>query len=172
MYFDLATWHLINTVYIPQRVAELARMRDFYGDTRLHDRLMRVVTQRLGHALAALAEQAKIDVADGGSTRLALEAIEAGLAVTLSQGQAIGAIDNDLERVVAAARATLRQAGLTDAAVAVLYLTGGSTGLSPLAQRLAAVCPGAQLVRGDRFASVAQGLGLHAQRLFAPREPA
>ena len=172
VYFDLATWHLINTVYIPQRVAELARMRDFYGDTRLHDRLMRVVTQRLGHALAALAEQAKIDVADGGSTRLALEAIEAGLAVTLSQGQAIGAIDNDLERVVAAARATLRQAGLTDAAVAVLYLTGGSTGLSPLAQRLAAVCPGAQLVRGDRFASVAQGLGLHAQRLFAPREPA
>ena len=168
VYFDLATWHLINTVYVPQRVLELARMRVFYGDTRLHDRLMRVVTQRLGHALAALAEQAKIDIADGGRTRLALDAIEPGLAVTLTQSQAIGAINADLERVVAAARETLRQAGLTDGAVDVLYLTGGSTGLSPLAQRLAAVCPGAQVVRGDRFASVAQGLGLHAQRLFAP----
>ena len=167
VYFDLATWHLINTVYIPQRVAELARMRDFYADARLHERLMRVVTRRLGHALAALAEQAKIDVADGGSTRLALDAIEAGLEVALSQGQAIDAIDNDLARVVAAARETLRQAGSTHDAVDALYLTGGSTGLSPLAQRLAAVCPGAKLVRGDRFASVAQGLGLHAQRLFA-----
>ena len=167
VYFDLATWHLINTVYIPQRVAELARMRDFYADTRLHERLMRVVTQRLGHALAALAEQAKIDVADGGSTRLALDAIEAGLEVTLTQSQAIDAIDNDLARVVAAARETLRQAGSTHDAVDALYLTGGSTGLSPLAQHLSKVCPGAQVVRGDRFASVAQGLGLHAQRLFA-----
>ena len=126
-------------------------MRDFYGDTRLHERLMRVLTLRLGHALAALAEQAKIDIADGGATRLALDAIEA-----------------DLARVAAAAHETLRQAGLAPDAVDALYLTGGSTGLTPLTQRLAALCPAAQLIRGDRFASVAQGPGLHAQRLFAP----
>ena len=73
-----------------------------------------------------------------------------------------------MQRIVAAARETLRQAGLAGRGIDVLYLTGGSTGLTPLAQALAAVCPSAQLVRGDRFASVAQGLGLHAQRLFAP----
>ncbi len=171
VYFDLATWHLINTVYTPQRSAELARMRVFYGDARLHRRLMRVVTQRLGHALAALAEQAKIDVADsadGGQTRVPLEAIEAGLGVTLTQQAAVSAIDVDLQRIVSAARETLRLAGLDAAAVDVLYLTGGSTGLGSLVQGLAAVCPAAQVVRGDRFASVAQGLGLHAQRLFAP----
>ena len=169
VYFDLATWHLINTVYIPQRVAELARMRDFYGDPRRHARLMRVVTERLGHALAALAEQAKIEVAEGGQTRLALTAIEAGLEVTLTQAEAVAAIEADVARVEAAARETLRQAGVAADAVGLLYLTGGSTGLSALVQRLAAVCPRAPVVRGDRFASVAQGLGLHAQRLFAPR---
>ena len=171
VYFDLATWHVINTVYAPQRVAELARMRSFYADARLHERLMRVVTQRLGHALAGLAEQAKIDVADiadGGQAHLPLEAIEAGLAVSLTQAQAIAAIEADLQRIVAAAHETLRQAGLAGSGIDVLYLTGGSTGLTPLAQALAAVSPSAQLVRGDRFASVAQGLGLHAQRLFAP----
>jgi hypothetical chaperone protein len=171
VYFDLATWHLINTVYAPQRVAELARMRNFYGDPRLHARLMRVVNRRLGHALAALAEQAKIDVADiadGGHTQVPLEAIEAGLLVTLTQGQAIAAIEADVQRIVAAAHETLRQAGLAAGGIDVLYLTGGSTGLAPLAQALAAVCPRARVVRGDRFASVAQGLGLHAQRLFAP----
>jgi hypothetical chaperone protein len=168
VYFDLATWHLINTVYLPQRLAELAGMRGFYGDTRLHDRLMTVAEQRLGHALAAQAEQAKIDVAVDGQTSLALDAVEAGLAATVTHEQAMGAIAVDLERVVAAARETLRQAGLASEAVNVLYLTGGSTGLSPLAQHLAAVCPSALVVRGDRFASVAQGLGLHAQRCFAP----
>jgi hypothetical chaperone protein len=82
--------------------------------------------------------------------------------------QAIAAIEADMQRIVAAALETLRQAGLASGGIDVLYLTGGSTGLTPLAQTLAAVCPSAQLVRGDRFASVAQGLGLHAQRLFAP----
>jgi hypothetical chaperone protein len=168
VYFDLATWHLINTVYTPQRVSELTNMRAFYAQAHLHQRLMTVVTQRLGHALAARAEQAKIEVADGDPTRVALDAIEPGLSVALTHELAMSAVGVDLERIAMAARETLRQAGLANEAVDVLYLTGGSTGLSPLAQRLAAVCPSARVVRGDRFASVVQGLGLHAQRLFAP----
>ena len=35
-----------------------------------------------------------------------------------------------------------------------------------LLQRIAACFPAAQAVRGDRYASVAQGLGLHARALF------
>jgi hypothetical chaperone protein len=50
--------------------------------------------------------------------------------------------------------------------VAAVYLTGGSTGLLPLAERIAAPFTAARVVRGDRLASVAQGLGLHAQRVF------
>jgi hypothetical chaperone protein len=165
-YFDLATWHLINTVYTPQRAGELARMRSFYADLRLHARLMHVVEHRLGHALAARAEQAKIDVADGASAQVGLDMIEAGLAVTLTQPQAVDAIEADTARIEAAAREALRAAGMAARDVGALYLTGGSTGWTPLAQRLAAICPHSQVVRGDRFASVAQGLGLHAQRLF------
>jgi hypothetical chaperone protein len=144
-------------------------MRTFYGDVRLHGRLMTVLKQRLGHALAARVERTKIEVAEGGPSRVALDAVEPGLAATVTHDLALGAIAVDLERIVAAARETLRQAGVASDAVSVLYLTGGSTGLPPLVQRLAAVCPGAQVIRGDRFASVAQGLGLHAQRCFAGR---
>ncbi|HOB96941.1 MAG TPA: heat-shock protein, partial [Aquabacterium sp.] len=46
-----------------------------------------------------------------------------------------------------------------------LYFTGGSTGFKPLADRIAGRFPRAAAVRGDKFASVAQGLGLHARRL-------
>jgi len=41
-----------------------------------------------------------------------------------------------------------------------------STGLKPLAERIAARFPVARVMRGDRFASVAQGLGVHARRVF------
>ena len=166
VYFDLATWHLINTVYSPQRVAELRQMRGFYSDARQHSRLMVVVDERLGHELVARAEQAKIDVSEGGATRIDLSHVEHRLAVPLDEATALGAIAGDIERIVDAARFTVAQAGLKAEQIDALYFTGGSTGLRLLAQKIAAAFPAARAVRGDRFASVATGLALHAQRLF------
>jgi hypothetical chaperone protein len=168
VYFDLATWHLINTVYSPGRVAELRGMRGFYAEARHHERLMVVVDERLGHELMARAEQAKIDVAGGGSTTIDLSHTERGLCAALSEQAAAQAIDADIERIVGAARAAVAQAGLVPAQIDALYFTGGSTGLRLLADRIGAAFPSAQVVRGDRFASVVTGLGLHAQRRFAP----
>jgi hypothetical chaperone protein len=166
VYFDLATWHLINTVYSPQRVAELRQMRGFYADPAHHRRLMTVVTERLGHELAARAEQAKIDVAEGGDARIDLGHVESRLAASLTERQAVDAIDADIARIVDAARATVRLAGLAPDRIGALYFTGGSTGLRLLAQRIGAAFPSARAVRGDRFASVATGLGLHAARRY------
>jgi hypothetical chaperone protein len=169
VYFDLATWHLINTVYSPQRVAELRGMRSFYADPVQHRRLLTVVGEHLGHDLVARAEGAKIALAAGGTTTIALDHVEPGLAVALAEADTLRALDADLDRIVAAARATVAQAGLAAGAVDALYLTGGSTGLDILSQRLHRAFSGARLVRGDRFASVATGLALFAQRRFAGR---
>jgi hypothetical chaperone protein len=84
----------------------------------------------------------------------------------MDESQALAAVDADLERIAAAADDTLTQAGLAREQVDALYFTGGSTGLKPLAERIAARFPAARRVRGDRFASVAQGLGVHARRVF------
>jgi hypothetical chaperone protein len=137
-----------------------------YAELPLHARLMTVLRSRLGHALVAQAEAAKIAVAEGGDTTLNLAAIDAGLQVGLSARQAIDALDADLQRIVDAADETLRQASVAREQVDALFFTGGSTGLASLAQRIAARFPAAEVVRGDRFASVAQGLGVHALRLF------
>ncbi|MCA6218268.1 Hsp70 family protein [Ideonella sp. B7] len=166
VYFDLATWHLINAVYALPRVLELRGMRSFYADARLHQRLMAIVDRRLGHALLSKAEAAKIAVAEGREAAIALDAVEAGLQSVLGEGQALEAIEVDLERIVQTGLETVRLAGVRPDQIDAVYLTGGSTGLAPLAQRIAAPYPNARTVRGDRLASVAQGLGLHAQRVF------
>lgn len=167
VYFDLATWHLINTVYTPNRVAELRRMRDFYADAAQHRRLMRAVDERLGHALTGRAEAAKIAVAEhGGRVPIALDDIEPGLGASLDDAGAMQALDADLQRIADAAVETARRAGVAPQGVDVLYFTGGSTGLAPLVARIAAAFPQARAVHGDRFASVAQGLGEHARRLW------
>lgn len=166
VYFDLATWHLINTVYSPGRTHELRQMKSFYGNPLHHKRLMTVVEERLGHELAGRAESAKIAVSGGGDTLIDLSAVEIGLTVELGETVAIEALNADLGRIVAAGRETVAQAGLRPGQIDALYFTGGSTGLRLLAERIAADYPAAELARGDRFASVATGLGLHAARLF------
>jgi hypothetical chaperone protein len=166
IYFDLATWHLINTVYTPSRVAEFRRMRDWFADPAHHRRLMTVLDERLGHALAGAAEQAKIDVALEGRATIDLDSVERGLQFDLGGERAAAAIEADLQRIADAALTTVRLAGVMPDSVDVLYFTGGSTGLQPLVDRIAAPFGAAELVRGDRYASVAQGLGLHAALVF------
>ncbi|HEX7639529.1 MAG TPA: heat-shock protein, partial [Burkholderiaceae bacterium] len=166
IYFDLATWHLINQCYRPQRMMEVAAMRDDYADPRHHARLTTVLRERLGHALAGLAEDAKIAVAQGGTHEVDLFEIERGLTATVDEAQAVEAMQQDIARIVQAARDTARLAGLHADEVDALYFTGGSTGLRLLSERLAAEFPKARPVHGDRLASVATGLGLDAQRHF------
>jgi hypothetical chaperone protein len=166
LYLDLATWHLINTLYHPARLAELRSMREWFADPRHYQRLLRVLLARRGHALAAAAEAAKIEVATAGRARIDLGFVDPGLAATLDEPAAASALAADFERIVAAADETARQAGVAPSAVDTLYFTGGSTGLAALVEAVAARFPNAERVRGDRFASVAQGLGLHARAVF------
>jgi hypothetical chaperone protein len=167
VYFDLATWHLINTLYAPARLAELRAMKEWYAEPRHHVRLMSVLVQRLGHALAAAAEAAKIDVTLRGAAHIDLDLVEPGLESALDEAGASAALEADMAPIVAAAGETLRRAGVAAGAVNAVYFTGGSTGLAPLVDRIATQFPAAQRVQGDRFASVAQGLGLHARAAFA-----
>ncbi len=171
VYHDLATWHLINTVYAPARLAELRAMRGWYADPRHHARLMKVLEQRLGHALAAAAEQAKIAVATDGQAGIALDELERGLQATLTGTQAAQALEADLQRIVQAAQETVQRAGVAPEAVDIIYFTGGSTGLATLVQRIAEPFPRAQRRHGERFASVVQGLGLHALALWPDDRP-
>jgi hypothetical chaperone protein len=166
VYFDLTTWHLINTVYQPQRAAELRAMLDFYGQPVHHQRLMKVVQERLGHALVGRAEAAKIAVAQGGDTDIDLSLVEKALHSPLSAARVQRALHEDMGRIVACAKDTIAQAGLQPQDISALYFTGGSTGLKLLTDQLEAAFPAARAVRGDRLASVATGLGLHAGRLF------
>ncbi|HEY2025101.1 Hsp70 family protein [Paraburkholderia sp.] len=167
IYYDLATWHLINTVYTPKRVSELGLMRHLFIETKHHDRLMRVVEQRLGHALAAHAEEAKIGVAAGGETLIDLDQVEQDLRLAFDEAQLVRAGEDETQRIVQAARDTVQAAGVAPRDVEAVYFTGGSTGLAFLTGALAAAFPDAKAVFGDRLASVGTGLGIHARRVFS-----
>jgi hypothetical chaperone protein len=166
VYFDLATWHLINTVYAHNRIIELREMISMYSDLQRYHRLMKVVTKRLGHHLAALAEHTKIEVAVHGRSVIELDALEENLQAVFTEGQQAEALTHKVSRIVDTARETVRLANVHADQVSAVYFTGGSTGLQFLTERIAALFPNAIRVTGDRFSSVANGLGIYAMRKY------
>ncbi len=168
IYFDLATWHLVNTTYTPNRIIELRLMRHMYADQRAHQRLLSVLTQQRGHDLTARAEAAKIAVSSTGTARIDLRFIEPDLSLDFGVSDQETALRDAVARIVTTARETVTMAQLDGDALDAIYLTGGSTGLDLLTDALTAAFPSARPVRGDRYASVVSGLAISAQRLFAP----
>lgn len=164
VFFDLSTWHLIQWLYLPRALAQTQALRVNYTDTRLHERLMRVLDQRDGHRLAHEVELAKIRCSEAQATTVVdLQAVEAGLKAELSTADMQQYLDALLQRTVTCAvecalRANVRSEGALDA----IYLTGGSSALKPFQQALQAAFPGVPLVQGDLFGGVASGLAYSA----------
>jgi hypothetical chaperone protein len=159
VFFDLATWHLIHWQYQPRAIAHAKTLRSNYSDPCLHERLMRVLTERHGHLMAHEVEQAKIRCSvNGTKTDIDLSVIEQGLQAQLSLNDMQAQLQDLLSRTVACARECVQSAGLSDASLDAIYLTGGSSALSTFQQTLQAAFAGVPVVEGDLFGGVALGL--------------
>lgn len=159
VFFDLATWHLIHWQSSAKAIREAEALRGDYRDPRLHQRLMTVLRERLGHGLAQAVEQAKIAASSSEAPQtLPLDAIEAGLAAELSPAHLAEDLAALLEKVVICAQECLHLAQLAPGALGGIYLTGGSSALRPFRAALAQGFPGVPLVEGDLFGGVASGL--------------
>jgi hypothetical chaperone protein len=159
VFFDLATWHLIHWQYQPKAISHAKTLRSNYNDLRLFDRMMRVLTERHGHHMAHEVEQAKIRCSvQGADTGIDLSVLERDLQATLAVSDMQAHLHDLLARTVACARECVQRAGLTDASLDAIYLTGGSSALRTFQQALQAEFVGVKLVEGDLFGGVALGL--------------
>ena len=159
VFFDLATWHLIHWQYQPRAIAHAKTLRSNYSDPCLHARLMRVLTERHGHLMAHEVEQAKIRCSvNGAQTGIDLSVLEQDLQAQLSVSDMQAQLHDLLSRTVACARECVQSAGLSDASLDAIYLTGGSSALSMFQQTLQAAFAGVPVVEGDLFGGVALGL--------------
>lgn len=158
-FLDLSSWHLIHWMTTPKMVRHVRQLRSDYSDTRLHDRLMTVLEQHLGHLIASEVERAKIrSSVSGGSATIDLSPVEAGLSAGIGPEAMALDLAALLEQVVDCAASCVQRAGLAAQAVDAIYLTGGSSALRPFQQLLRKRFPATEIVEGDLFGGVATGL--------------
>jgi hypothetical chaperone protein len=165
-YADLATWHRINRLYSPEMLRELRHtMREARDPEKVED-MISIVTHREGHRLASAVEDAKIDLTDHATVPLAFTGEEVRLTTPIARDDLERAIGALIKRIEDRIGLTLSMAGLKADQIETLILTGGSTQIPAILNRLRAMFADARFVDTDAFGSVGLGLALDARRKF------
>jgi hypothetical chaperone protein len=165
-FHDLASWHSINRVYEPKMLAEVREVRREAAEPQRIDRLIQVIEERRGHALAGAVEDAKIALSEQPSAAVPLGWIKQGSGVRISRDALTAGTADLADRIAARIGNCLRIAGVDAARIDALFLTGGSTRLAQVRSAITAAMPGARVIEGDTFGSVGLGLTIEAHRRF------
>jgi hypothetical chaperone protein len=165
-FHDLATWQRINYMYDPRLITDIKQVRRDAVEPEKIDRLIQVIEARNGHKLLGAVEQAKIDLSDTESTTLPLLNLVDVSDPVLTRYNLEDAIGASIDRVTACMRNTLVDAGVSREMINAVFLTGGSSRLPLLRAEVQNVFPGAALIDGDAFCSVATGLTMDARNKF------
>ncbi len=130
----------------------------------LLQRFIKLRSQKQNHHLVRSAEQCKIALSDNSANKVALDYIEQGLSCDVTQQQFSDAIKRPLTRVIALMQDVITQAGRQPD---LIYITGGSAKSPVIRQAIEKNLGSIEVLDGDHFGSVAAGLTLWAQRIFA-----
>ena len=171
-YVDLSTWHRINRLYDAKALRDLRSTAREAAYPHLVDTMVMLVEERLGHRLIGAVEDAKIALSSASEVDFRFDVRDRRLAVTITAAELAAALAEPIRRLEATIAETLRRAGVYRDAVDSLILTGGSTLVPAVADRLHALFPEAELVRTDVLGSVGLGLTLEAERVFGPASAA
>lgn len=164
-FLDLATWHRINSLYAPRKMAEIKGLMADADRPDLVGRLVRIAETRAGHGLAMEVEATKIALSDAEAVRLMLKPLCGGPNPMVARAGFEAVLAPGLARITTLIAEVLAQAG--GVRPGTVFLTGGSSDLPALRALVAGIFPGVRVATGDMLGSVGAGLALEARRRFA-----
>lgn len=164
-FLDLATWHKINTLYVPRTLTDIKAMRHEIDQPELMDRLARVIGEKSGHVIAMRVESGKIALTEAEAARIQLSDLTGGPNPMARRDRFDQVSESALGRIAHVMMDTLARAG--NPQIGTVFLTGGSAQMPSLRAMVRQNLPDVTLSSGDMLGSVGTGLALQARRLFA-----
>ncbi|MDD9909184.1 MAG: Hsp70 family protein [Ahrensia sp.] len=161
LYADLATWSHIPFLYSAKVKREVEEMVRLALQPRIVERLLTLIEDQSGHALAFAVEAAKIDVNTGARAgAVDMGFIEPGLVAPLTPETMDETLDENRRHMRSAADSTLARAGVDPADISSIVLVGGSSLMGLVSQEMRTLCPRAEFQQARIFTAVVDGLAL------------
>ena len=160
MYHELSEWSKINWCYTPQNINSIRHMiRDAHEPEKIM-RLEAVLEEQLGHKILNVSEELKIALTEVDESTGNYGFIDRDCQVPMTQQQMNALMQKTLGPVEQKMLETLDQVQLTREDIALVVLTGGSTGLPVFQDWLARYFPHAEILQDNKLGSVGLGLVL------------
>lgn len=160
LYYELSEWAKVNWCYTPQNENWVRQMiREAHEPEKLM-RLEKTLEHQLGHKILDVAETLKIALSTQSAATGDLDFLDHHLAASMTQKRMNGLLKKTLQPVKDMMLDTLKQAGVAAGDIAIVVLTGGSTGLPAFQEWVAKYFPQARILQEDRLGSVGLGLVL------------
>jgi hypothetical chaperone protein len=165
-YQDLAEWSKVNLLYTPRLISQIRLLLHESHDKPRFRRLLDVLEKETGHSLLAAAEEAKIALTDREEYSTALEFLEDGFSIPIKRDLFEQAIQQEVDTIIESARQCLREAGVSNQAIDLVIMTGGSTEVYSVKKAFRQLFPNAALAEENKLSSVGLGLAYDSQHKF------
>ncbi|NID10624.1 Hsp70 family protein [Fibrivirga algicola] len=165
-YHDLAEWSKVNFLYTPKLIMQMKQLLYQSHDKTRFSRLIKVLQDETGHTLLAAAEGTKIALTDALQHNASLDFIEEGFAIPVGRSLFETAIQEEVEKISASARQCLQEAGVSNEAIELVILTGGSTEVHSVQAEFKRLFPNAAIADENKLSSVGLGLAYDSRNKF------
>ena len=159
-YINLSTWHRINSLYSRQVLREVQDYHRRAAQPAKLAALLNVLQENAGHELLAEIEAYKIALTDQSAFAKQIGCLNLVDELKIERQQLDEALDQVVEPIVETAKECVQAAGLSDQDLSAILMTGGSSQIPLLINKIQAAFPTARLESTDYFGSVATGLAL------------
>ena len=166
IFIDLSTWHKIIFAYDSKNIRLAQDLLRQSLDKPLLERLLYVMEERLAHQICATVEASKIVLSDSDHAKFDLSFIETGLNTNVTRNAFELCVEDIMDKISNALREVTTAANITADQIDTIMLTGGASNTPILIKTVSEVFPHANLVKHRSMDAVAQGLGIHAGRVF------
>ena len=166
LFIDLSTWHKIIFAYDPKNIRLAQDLLRQSLDKPLLQRLVDVMEERLAHQICATVEAAKIGLSEANEQTLNLGFIETGLSTNVTRDAFETCVEDIMDKISNALNEVTTAANIKAEQINTIMLTGGASNTPVLIKTVSEVFPNANLVKHRSMDAVAQGLGIHAGRVF------
>ncbi|MBD2702200.1 Hsp70 family protein [Spirosoma sp. BT702] len=165
-YHDLAEWSKVNFLYTPKMLMQVRQLLHQSHDKKRYRRLLQVLEDETGHSLLAAAEDAKIALTSQYEYKAAFAFIEDDFFISIQRTIFDQSIQEDVEKITASARQCLQDAGVTNKAIDLVILTGGTTEVRSIQDAFKQLFPNAAIADENKLSSVGLGLAYDSQHKF------
>lgn len=165
-YYDLTTWHTINSLYTHRTRSELHTIKNFALDPNRITRLLNVIEKQAGHKILNEVEQGKCLLSNAEQVNLDFHFVEKEFFLSIERKMFENFIQNKVEKLVQVVLKTISDSGVKTVDIDSIFFTGGSTQIPMIRSAILEYFPNAEVVQGDVFSSVGKGLIIDAKRKF------